>query len=283
MAIVAARKRASARYADPMQVGAIRLDPVSDGAFVARPSYFHPDASPEAEPSLFDRAGSAWLPIGCFLVRTGDRVILVDAGLGPDMQSLPDAMWLVGGQLLTALRALGVRPGDITDVICTHFHADHVGWLFDLAARSVFPSATLWFGQGDWEHFVDGPGEMAPHIEAGLRAQPPARLRALYAAAEVAPGVEVVPAPGHTPGHLCVTIESGGERVILLGDAITAPEQLAEPGWHSMGDVEADLAEQTRRSLCDLLTAPSTLGVGAHFPELRFGAMQEGRWHPLAD
>jgi hypothetical protein len=71
--------------------------------------------------------------------------------------------------------------------------------------------------------------------------------------------------------------------VILLGDAITAPEQLAEPGWHSMGDVDARLAEQTRRALCDLLATPGTTGVGAHFPELRFGAMQEGRWRPASD
>jgi glyoxylase-like metal-dependent hydrolase (beta-lactamase superfamily II) len=266
-----------------MQVGTIRLDPVSDGAFVARPSYFHPQATAASEPELFDRAGAAWLPIGCFLVRTGDRVILVDAGLGPDMQSLPDAMWLVGGQLLVGLRALGVRPDDITDVICTHFHADHVGWLFDLAARPVFPSATLWFGAGDWDHFVDGPGEMAPHIEAGLRDRPPSRLRPLAAAAEVAPGVEAVPAPGHTPGHLCVVITSEGQRVVLLGDAITAPEQLAEPGWHSMGDVDAHLAERSRQTLCTLLAEPATTGVGAHFPELRFGAMQEGRWRPVAD
>ncbi|MDN4613687.1 MBL fold metallo-hydrolase [Leifsonia sp. F6_8S_P_1B] len=263
-----------------MQVGAIRLDPVSDGAFVARPSYFHPDATAAAEPRLFGRAGAAWLPIGCFLVRTGDRVILVDAGLGPDMQSLPDAMWLVGGQLLTGLRSLGVRPGDITDVICTHFHADHVGWLFDLAAQPVFPAATVWFGAGDWDHFVDGPGEMAPHIEKGLRSLPAPRLRSLRTATEVVPGVEAVPAPGHTPGHLCVVLESDGRRVILLGDAITAPEQLAESGWHSMGDVDARLAEHTRSTLCELLADPSTTGVGAHFPELRFGTLHGGRWHP---
>src|SRR6478736_3723580 len=160
-----------------MRVGAFRLDPVSDGAFVARPSYFHPDAARDARPDLFDRAGEAWLPIGCFLIRTAERVILVDAGLGPDRQTLPDGMLLVGGQLLTGLRALEVFPDDITDVVCTHFHADHVGWLFDLDARAVFPSATLWFGAADWNHFVDGPGEMAPHIEAGLRATPAARLR----------------------------------------------------------------------------------------------------------
>lgn len=272
-----------APYAEPMQVGTIRLDPVSDGAFVARPSYFHPGATAAAEPDLFDRAGAAWLPIGCFLVRTAERVILVDAGLGSDMQSLPDAMWLVGGQLLTGLRALGVRPGHITDVVCTHFHADHVGWLFDLAARPVFPSATIWFGSGDWDHFVDGPGEMAPHIEAGLRALPSSRLRPLSSAAEVAPGVEAVPAPGHTPGHLCVVLRSEGRRVVLLGDAITTPEQLAEPGWHSMGDVDPALAEQTRRSLLAELAEPSTTGVGAHFPELRPGAIAEGRWHPADD
>ncbi|WP_197028992.1 MBL fold metallo-hydrolase [Blastococcus sp. URHD0036] len=189
------------------------MDAVSDGTFVVRRSYFGDDVDPGAQPAFFDRGDAAWLPIGCFVVRTGGRVVLVDAGLGPERDELPDGMSLTGGQLPTGLRALGVRPDDVTDVVCTHLHSDHVGWLFDLAGEPVFPAATVWFGAGDRAHFVDGPGEMAAHVRDGFRrwAGTP-RLRALTGDAEVAPGIEAVLTPGHTPGHLClaVTPPTGG-------------------------------------------------------------------------
>jgi glyoxylase-like metal-dependent hydrolase (beta-lactamase superfamily II) len=254
-----------------MQVGDIRVDAVSDGAFVARPSYFGADLPAGTRPDVFARDGAAWLPIGCFVVRTGDRVVLVDAGMGPDRQRLPDRMLLVGGQLLTGLRALDVAPDEVTDVVCTHLHADHVGWLFDLDAVPVFPAARIWLGAGDWQHFVTGPGEMAPHIRAGFRSTGSRRLRSLDGDATVAPGVTALLTPGHTPGHLCVSVTDGGQRLILLGDSITCPVQLDEPGWRSMGDVDPELAHATRERLWQELADGRTRGVGAHFPELAHG------------
>ena len=81
-------------------------------------------------------------------------------------------MSLTGGHLLDDLARCGMVPTEITDVILTHLHADHIGWLFDRSAVAVFPAATLWFGQGDWSHFVTGAGEMADHIRAGVLATP---------------------------------------------------------------------------------------------------------------
>lgn len=263
-----------------MRIGELRVDAISDGAFVARPRYFGEHVADDARPDLFDRDGAAWLPIGCFLVRHPGGLLLVDAGLGPALDPMPDGMLLVGGQLLTGLRALGVEPGDVTDVVITHVHTDHVGWLFDLGFRPVFTSATVWFGAGEWAHFVDGPGEVAPHIEAGFRALAGTpRLRPLTDDADIAPGVRALLAPGHTPGHLAVELSSRGERLLLLGDAITTPEQMAEAGWHSFGDVDAALAERSRRALWAQLQE-GALGVGAHFPELRAGRVVDGRWQP---
>ncbi|HEX3813661.1 MAG TPA: MBL fold metallo-hydrolase [Mycobacteriales bacterium] len=261
-----------------MRVGDIRLDPVSDGTFVARPSYFGDTAG--AHPDFFDRHGAVWLPIGCFLIRTGERVVLLDAGLGPEMQQLPDGMHLVGGQLPTGLRALDVAPSDITDVVCTHLHADHVGWLFNLDGRPTFPNATIRFGAGDWRHFVTGPGEMADHIRVGLQ-ETMAPVQTLDEDCTVAPGITALLAPGHTPGHLCLVLSSGTERALLLGDAITCPVQLDEPTWHSMGDVDPALADRTRERLWRELEDEHSIGVGAHFPELRYGRVLPGtarRW-----
>ena len=264
-----------------MQIGDLSLHPISDGTFVARPEYFGASGSPGPHPEFFSREDAAWLPIGCFLVRAEKRMVLVDAGLGPELQRLPHGMYLVGGQLPTGLRALGVSAAEITDVICSHLHADHVGWLFDVDARPVFARAAIWIGQGDWHHFVAGSGEMLPHIREGFRASVSGRLHLIDRDTTVAAGIAARLAPGHTPGHLCVVISSGERRALLLGDAITCPIQLDEPAWHSMGDVDPLLAARTRERMWRELEDEHTIGVGAHFPELEFGRLRTGpvsRW-----
>ncbi|WP_116952912.1 MBL fold metallo-hydrolase [Jiangella endophytica] len=255
-----------------MRIGDLDLLPMSDGTFVARPAYLTRGPVPDPPPAPFGPDGVAWLPIGCFLIRTGDRVVLVDAGLGPALTQLPDGMSLVGGQLPTALLASGTLPGDVTDLVCTHLHSDHVGWLFDRDGRTVFPAATVWFGAADGAHFVDGDGagELADHVRAGFR-DGATDAKPVDGDHTVAPGVDVVATPGHTPGHLAVVVSGGGHRAILAGDAITAPVQLAEPSWHSFGDVDPDQAGRSREWLWEELARPHTTGTGAHFPELRFG------------
>lgn len=123
-----------------MLIGDLRVDPVSDGTFVARPEYFGPDLAAGARPDFFRRHGAAWLPIGCFVIRAGDRLMLVDAGLGPDRQELPHDMHLVGGQLLTGLRALGVtQPDQGTPVARTRRRSHGRG-------RRALPRAPVWPG-----------------------------------------------------------------------------------------------------------------------------------------
>lgn len=263
-----------------MLIGDIDIHPIADGTFRASPSYFGDHARPEGHEHLFTRHGMAWLPIGCFLVRTGARTILVDAGMGPEMRDDGPRRLLIGGQLPLGLRAVGVTPADITDVVCTHLHADHCGWLFDPDAAPVFPRADIWFGSADWDHFVDDPDVwMFDHIRHGFRAAASrgGRLRPVTADTTVAPGVDVTMTPGHTPGHMSVVVSSQGRRALLLGDAIICPVQLDEPTWHSIGDVDPELAKRVRDRLFRELEDPATLGAGAHFPELQFGRVLAAR------
>ncbi|MFI6097724.1 MBL fold metallo-hydrolase [Lentzea sp. NPDC051213] len=264
-----------------MLIGDIEIHPFTDGIFRASPAYFGEHARPDGHEDLFSRHGMAWLPIGCFLVRTRDRTVLVDAGMGPDLDDAGPRRFLIGGQLPLGLRALGVSPSDVTDVVCTHLHSDHCGWLFDLAASPVFPHATIWFGAGDWNHFVASEhGAMAEHIRHGLLTYR-SRVRTVERDTTIAHGITLTMTPGHTPGHLCVIIASGGQRALLLGDAIVCPVQLDEPTWQSMGDVDPALARQVRERLFRELEDGVTLGAGAHFPELQFGRVLAGqgrRW-----
>lgn len=267
-----------------MLIGDIDIHPLVDGTFRASPAYFGDHARPEGHEDLFIRDGFAWLPIGSFLVRTADRTILVDAGMGPAMRDDGQRRLLIGGQLLVGLRALGVQPADITDVICTHLHADHCGWLFDLDAAPVFRHATIWFGAHDWEHFVADPRVwMFDHIRAGFRAAAERgdHLQPVAVDTTISPGVTLMMTPGHTPGHLSVVVASREQRALLLGDAIVCPVQLDEPTWQSIGDVDPELARRVRERLFRELEDGATVGAGAHFPELQFGRVLAGqarRW-----
>ena len=267
-----------------MLIGDIDVHPLADGTFRASPEYFGDHAVADGHPELFGRDGLAFLPIGCFLVRTGDRTILVDAGMGPKLRDDGRRRLLVGGQLPLGLRAVGVTPPDLTDVVCTHLHADHCGWLFDEDARPVFGSAAIWFGAPDWDHFVADPGVwMFDHIRHGFRASAETgdRLRPVTRDTTIAPGITLTMTPGHTPGHLSVIVASRGQRALLLGDAIVCPVQLDEPTWQSIGDVDPELARRVRERLFRELEDGVTVGAGAHFPELRFGRVLVGqarRW-----
>lgn len=265
-----------------MQIGNVDVHPIADGTFRASPQYFGDHVTARGHEDLFSRHGMAWLPIGCFLVRTGSRTMLIDAGVGPEMRDDGPRRLLVGGQLMTGLRAIGVPPADIDDVICTHLHSDHCGGLFDAGARPVFPKAGIWFGARDWHHFVlNRDVFMFDHIRHGLTSASEDRLHPVSGDVTVAAGVDLLMTPGHTPGHMSVVVSSQGKRALLLGDAITCPVQLDEPSWQALGDVDPGLAARTRDRLFRELEDPGTLGAGAHFPELRFGRVLAGqarRW-----
>jgi glyoxylase-like metal-dependent hydrolase (beta-lactamase superfamily II) len=235
------------------------------------PEYF-PNADWSAHAALFDDDGTIHVPIGCFLVRTGDTTVLVDTGLGPE-----DLDWLVGGQLPDQLSAAGASLADIDVVVCTHLHRDHAGWLVH-DDEPFFPNATVRFGAGDWTQFVDD-------------AHPKDRIRlALELLADrgriepidvdgttVAPGVTARFAPGHTHGHHVLVLSSGEDRAVLLGDAVTCPVQLEEADWQAMSDVDPALATRTRETLWKELEGTDTRAVAAHFPELAFGRVLRGK------
>lgn len=105
--------------------------------------------------------------LGGFLVRTGDRVILVDTGAG----TIDNGQYR-GGQLLDSLRACGVTPDDVTDVVFTHPHFDHVGWA---AAKGevVFRNATYRVHEADWAYFVERPAALSECCCSAMSYTPP--------------------------------------------------------------------------------------------------------------
>lgn len=199
------------------------------------------------------------------LLRRGERVILFDAGSGPDFQ--PSA-----GLLPDALDAAGVAPEDITDVVFTHAHPDHIWGVLDDFGDPLFADAVHHIGTAEHAYWtdpatVDSIGEARATFAVGAARRLGAiadRLQFFEAGDEVLPGIEAISSPGHTPGHMAFQVED----TLILGDAIANHHvAFARPDWKSGNDQDPDLAAQTRRALFDRITADNLRIVGFHLPE----------------
>ena len=252
-----------------MKVGEIEVLPVFDGFGyeVARDVLLNPaETDPWARhQAQLDAHGRLKFTIGGFLVRTGDRTVLVDAGAGTI-----DTGQYKGGQLLTSLQSHGVAPGDVTDVIFTHLHFDHVGWATS-KGEVVFRNATYRVHEADWAYFVESPGA-AP---GAVRKLSPvkAQLETFATQCVLAPGLEARPAPGHTPGSTIYILSSGTQRALLLGDVAHCTVELTEPGWEFVFDVDRAAAKAVRQQITAELLDSQDPAAAAHFPDPQFGRL----------
>ncbi|MEV4072311.1 MBL fold metallo-hydrolase [Nonomuraea fuscirosea] len=206
-------------------------------------------------------AGSAlpdepWvLHFHCYLIRdAAGRLTLVDTGIGA--ADSPAASWApVPGTLTGELAAAGVEPAEVTTVILTHLHSDHAsGTVAD--GRPAFENARYVLQRAELDA---ANGRMLDEVVTTIKGQ----LHVVEGDAEVAPGVHVHAAPGHTPGHQIARV---GE-VAMTGDLILHPVQLADPGIRYLYDDDQEAAARTRTEVLDRLRAEHAVLATAHFSE----------------
>jgi len=268
-------------------VGNVRLTYLPDGHASYAPNQMFREATAEAwklHPEWLNDEGRLVLSIGGILLRTGDRTILVDTGLGDKQANVPGLVTRVGGTLLASLASAGLKPSDIDIVLYTHLHHDHVGWTSQAVGDErvlTFPNARHLVHRQEWDHWrgTDAlPGPSLVEVQRPLEN----RIELVEIGQAVAPGVDIMATPGHTPGHTSVIVLSGNQRAIILGDAIHCPVQLDEPTWNCVFDVDPDLGRRTRERLWAELEDPSTVTAGGHFADFTFGrvirAEGKARW-----
>jgi glyoxylase-like metal-dependent hydrolase (beta-lactamase superfamily II) len=249
-----------------VKVGDVEILPVIDGTGRenAREVLSVPGEDRWAcHPEHLDAVGDLELTLGGFLLRTGDRTVLVDAGVGRIHND-----HYAGGGFLDALAAHGVSPADVTDVVFTHLHFDHVGWATS-KGEVVFGNATYRVHAADWAHFVD-----AADAEPGaVRKLAPLRdrLEVFDTETTLAPGLDARPTPGHTPGSTTYVVSGGRERALLVGDVAHSVVELEEPDWEATFDVDPRAAQAMRNALVREVTDTADLVVPAHLPGLAHG------------
>ena len=275
-----------------MRVGSFSIDPVIDGENQRPLAFLYPTAPQEeleASTGFVDRvSGNLVMSIGSQLIRMGDRIVLVDAGVGT--APLPP---FLGGALRSALLAKGISTDQVTDVLFTHLHLDHIGWATQ-DGLPMFPNATYHCDRRDWDYFTADDYPMPdwekrtshPETDAArVRLGPIAdRMSFWEGDDEILPGIESLDAPGHTPGSTAITIESDGERVALLGDIVHSKPELVY-GWEFSIHVNPALAVESVLKMREWLSAEGIPCSAAHFPGLDWGRVERQgdayRWTQL--
>lgn len=248
--------------------GGATLTTISDGHLVLPRDFVFAPMPKDALPQVlapFDLDGPTLAPeCNLALLRQGDRTVLFDAGAGPDFQ--PSA-----GRLGEALDMAGIAPEDVTDVIFTHAHPDHIWGVLDDFDEPLFGNAAHHIGAAEHAYWtdpatVDTIGEMRAAFAVGAARRLEAiadRLALFEDGAEVVPGVEAVSSPGHTPGHMA--FRAGG--ALILGDAIGNHHvAFARPEWPSGSDQDQAAAAATRMRLFDRILADDLIVAGFHLP-----------------
>lgn len=277
------------RLRESFRIGDLDVAAISDGAPErALGGFFH-----GVEPAEWTRAlgiTNADQPMpfnfGAFLVRSGGTVVLIDSGLGEAGASMGVPG---GGELPQRLAELGVMPADVNVVVHTHLHGDHCGWdaIGDTAA---FPNAKVYVSATEVAHWnapAQADNQMAlaaRRVTSALRAA--GTLETFDGEKAVLPWLTMIPTPGHTPGHCSVMLTSGGEHLLVLGDAAHHPVHLEHHTWLPAVDIDPAQSTQSRGKVAALAADNGATVTGGHFPILTLGKVRrvEGgyRWEGLA-
>lgn len=276
-----------ARALNTLTVGDRRIDMVSDGHLVLPADMVIADQPQDELDAILRRYGQTGdtyePPCNLVLLRDGARTILFDVGAGPDF--MPSA-----GHMADAMEALGVAPDDVTHLVITHAHPDHIWGLLDDFDEPLLPRAEVMMGQAEWDYWMDpdtidtiGAARQSFAVGAQRRLSVIADQVQLFEdGAEILPGVQAVSTPGHTPGHMGFAVQMDGQGLMVVGDALANPHLAFErPEWHSGSDQDAETAAATRVRLLDRVTADDLLILGFHLPEGGIGRAErqgDGRY-----
>lgn len=234
-------------------------------------------------PAALDAEDRVVLCFQSYVVRTPHHVVLVDSCIGNDKDRPTRAVWhhKKDRAWMDGLAALGLGVEDIDVVMCTHLHADHVGWNTRLEGGRwvpTFPRARYLFSGKELEHWrAQHAVTPIPAIEDSVLPIVAAGRSELVTSDHVLDEhVRLLPTPGHTPDHFAVELGKGRRVAAMTGDLIHSPLQARYPELSMMADVDADQAARTRRGFLEGMCDSDAVCCFAHFPSPSRGRIR--RW-----
>jgi glyoxylase-like metal-dependent hydrolase (beta-lactamase superfamily II) len=270
----------SLTFAQTLSLGQMTITSVSDGNLVLPGAMFFDGLPREELDSILSKAGQSFdelrPPCNLTLLRHNDAMVLFDAGSGSGF--MPSA-----GTMLESLETLDVAPEDITHVVFTHAHPDHLWGILDDFDDPIFPDAELMIGKTEWDYWtnpetVDTIGEARTSFAVGAARRLDTvedQMRFITGGEEILPGVMAHDTFGHTPGHMAFEIRDGSNAVMVGGDAIgNGHVAFARPDWSSGADQDPELGAKTRTRLLDQLATDKIALMGFHLPNGGLGRVE---------
>ncbi|MCT7378331.1 MBL fold metallo-hydrolase [Chelativorans salis] len=250
--------------------GDFEVTVISDG-YLTAPSFFQAtNVPPEEREAFFSEHGISLDELrseaNITLIRADDDLILFDTGSGKGFQ--PTA-----GAINDSLAAAGFDPADITKVVFTHGHPDHIWGTILPDGGLRFPNAAYYSAADEWDFwngeavFTHFPSEMHDLAREAQRQYAAVRnaVTMVKPGDDIVTGIHVLSTPGHTPGHVSFEVE-GGDGLIVVADAIVHPViYFAHPDWQFAFDAAPDVAAETRRTLLDRAATDKVKLLGFHW------------------
>ncbi len=266
--------------ASQLTFGDMRVSSVSDGNLVLPTAFFFDRLPQDEVTEILERhdmpTDQLTPPCNVTVLQHEDRTVLFDAGSGPGF--MPSA-----GALLGNLEGLGIAPEDVTHVVFTHGHPDHLWGVLDDFDDPVFPDAAHLIGQLEWDYWRD-PETVGTigDARASMAVGTARRLEAIEehcdfftAGQEILPGIMAHESFGHTPGHMSFELRSGSQSVLVGGDAIGNHHVAFErPDWDSGADQDKETGAKTRHRLLDQLAQDQMTLIGFHLPDGGIGRVE---------
>ncbi len=256
------------------RVGNVEVTAIYDGIWrKPHDPAFIKNASIEDTKEALAKAGQTTefmpIPLTVVVLKIGDRLIMMDAGSGV-------GQWQANATHLPAnMQAAGIDYRKIDTVMISHFHPDHVWGLMEKGTNApVFQDAELIVNAAEYNWWTD-PGrvdKLAPaRKDAGKRIAQVfptwKNWKLVEDGAEVAPGIHMIAAPGHTPGHSVFLIDAGSDQLLVSADTMYVPALLApHPEWQGSYDQDGPMAVETRHRIIDRVIADNVKICGSHFP-----------------
>lgn len=261
------------------KIGEVEVTTILDGWFPLELQVFNSIEEETLSAALrgayLDPASAIPTGIAAYLVRAGDRTVLIDAGAA-------DAFGPTAGRLGAALAGAGVDAAGVDDVVLTHMHPDHIAGLLG-EDGAVFGHANLHVADADLAFWTSEQNRAAApegfrgffDLAHGVRDAYSNRLSPFSGESDLGGGVSTTPMPGHTPGHSGVRIASGNDQLLIWGDmTAVAAVQFAHPDTGLVFDIDSALAAETRRRVLDMAAADRLLVAGTHLPFPGFGHVE---------
>ncbi|MGB7206713.1 MAG: MBL fold metallo-hydrolase [Anderseniella sp.] len=258
-----------------------KIDIVSDG-HLSLPVNMVLGRVPEADRAKFLKDNAAdgetvKSALNLTLYRDGERTILFDVGSGANfMQS--------AGKLVEALQTAGVSPDEVTHVVFTHAHPDHIWGVLDEFDELVFANAEYQMSRPEWDYWYDPetvnkvPEERQSFAVGAKRNMAAIEDKCSHfkPGDEVLPGIEAVDTAGHTPGHTSFVIRQGTESLLVVGDVITnAAWSFSNPEWEMGTDSDAAQGVKARQMLLDRTVSEKMQIIGYHLPHPGTGYVEK--------